>query len=682
MQHVTDNGQRDIFNVVALGMRDIAICICQDDFIRYCSLGMEKLTGYQKADLVGMNLWNMVHSDFRELARARGYSCQRGRQFASKHEFILIDKDGDEHWIDFSGGYIEFENKPAAVIILSDITEHKDALQALQESEEKYRNLVEQASDGIIILQDGLIKYANRYAAEMFGYWLDEFTGLPFSTIYDADITQMLADSYKRRAAGGYAPQIFEAIGKHKNGCPVIVEYNIVLTIYEKKAATLVQIRDVGDRKRTDSELRESQDKFRILAETAAAAIFIYKKDRFYYVNPTMERLTGYSNRELQEMKFFDLVHASFRDYIKACNEILWEGEAVSGYEFIIVDKSGQEHWVDYHAGIIEYEGGPAVIGTAYDITELKKTVEALRQGERRYRQLVESLQGGIWVIDKDAKTTYANPCMAEMLGYTVEEMIGKDLYSFMDAIGVEVCKRNLERREQGIKELHDFEFLRKDGRRLYANFETTHITNEEGNRIGTIAGVMDITDRRRTEEIIIRMAYHDALTGLPNRMLFKDRLTMAMSYAIRYKKVVAILMLDLDKFKAVNDTLGHAVGDQLLKSVAERLPRLLRTNDTVARIGGDEFVIVLPEISSPEDAGVIAEKMIRSFAVPFICDGNELRITTSIGIALYPADGNDVETLMKCADTAMYNAKTKGRNAYRYYHDTEEIPHPGKNRS
>jgi diguanylate cyclase (GGDEF)-like protein len=180
----------------------------------------------------------------------------------------------------------------------------------------------------------------------------------------------------------------------------------------------------------------------------------------------------------------------------------------------------------------------------------------------------------------------------------------------------------------------------------------------------------MDITARRRTEEIIIKMAYHDALTGLPNRMLFKDRLTMAMSYATRNKKEVAVMMLDLDKFKEVNDTLGHSMGDLLLKSVSERLLQLLRMNDTVARIGGDEFMIVLPEISSSQDAGIIAQKMIHSFETPFMFDDHELRITTSIGIALYPADGKDVETLIKHADMAMYSAKAMGRNAYRYYGD------------
>jgi len=671
LQHITDQRQRDIFRVLADGMRDIAICICQNDSIRYSSLGMEKLTGYSTRELVGMNLWNMVHPDFKELVRARGYACQRGKLFATKHEFVMLDKEGNEHWVDFSGGCIEYGNEPAAVIILSDITEHKEALQALHASEEKYRNLVEQANDGIVIVQDGLIKYANGHAAETFGYRLDEFMGQPFSSLSESDITLKLADCYQRRAAGEDVPQIFEAVGRHKNGRPLSLEYNVVLTIYQEKAATLVQIRDVGERRKVDRELNESQEKFRILAETAAAAIFIFKKDRFYYANPTMERVTGYNYQELQNRKFSDLVHERFRDHIRTCTEASLKGDSVSGCELILVDKNGREHWIDYHAGAIDYEGEPAVIGTAYDITELKKAAEDLREGEKRYRLLVESLQGGIWVIDKDARTTYVNPCMAEMLGYTVEEMIGKGLYSFMDDVGVEVCKRNMERRQQGIKELHDFEFLRKDGRRLYANFETTQITNEEGAHIGTIAGVMDITARRRTEEIIIKMAYHDALTGLPNRMLFKDRLTMAMSYANRHHKEVAVMMLDLDKFKEVNDTLGHSVGDRLLKSVAERLLLLLRMNDTVARIGGDEFMIVLPEISNPQDVSVIAQKLIRSFETPFVCDDHELKITTSIGIALYPTDGKDVDTLIKYADMAMYGAKATGRNAYRYYGDS-----------
>lgn len=409
-----------------------------------------------------------------------------------------------------------------------------------------------------------------------------------------------------------------------------------------------------------------------LLADGVAnAAICIYRNDLILYASPGMAKLTGYKSEELVGSVIWNLVNPEYRTAVRD-HYAAWQngGSAPPVNEFIIDSKNGVPCWISLNVGHTEYEDEPAVIGIAYDITTHKNTVQALLESESKYRQLVESVQGGIWVIDHDARTTYVNPCMAAMLGYSVEEMLGKHLYSFMDEAGIDICMRNLERREQGLKEQHDFEFLRKDGRRIYANFETSQIMDDCGNKIGTIAGVMDITDRRRTEEIIMQMAYHDALTGLPNRRLFKDRLKMAMAHANRYKEKVGVLMIDLDRFKRINDTLGHSVGDILLKQVSGRLRQLVRTNDTVARMGGDEFMVVLPEMSDGKSAGLIAQKIIDSMKEPFMCNDHKLMISTSIGIALYPSDGRDCELLIKNADVAMYEAKHSGSDsgAYQYY--------------
>ena len=163
-------------------------------------------------------------------------------------------------------------------------------------------------------------------------------------------------------------------------------------------------------------------------------------------------------------------------------------------------------------------------------------------------------------------------------------------------------------------------------------------------------------------------MAYHDALTGLPNRILFNDRLTMAMANAQRAEKNAAVMMLDLDKFKQVNDVLGHKIGDLLLKAVSERLKKTLRKSDTVARMGGDEFMIILPEIAHEYDAGMVAEKIIEVFQWPFRLETKELSVTTSVGVSIFPKDGTDTDTLIKHADIAMYCSKGLGRNKYTCY--------------
>jgi len=191
------------------------------------------------------------------------------------------------------------------------------------------------------------------------------------------------------------------------------------------------------------------------------------------------------------------------------------------------------------------------------------------------------------------------------------------------------------------------------------------HIRDSEGAVVRSVGMIQDITERTRAEETIKHMAYHDALTGLPNRRLFDDRLNLALAHAHRNQGKLAVLLFDLDNFKDVNDTLGHGVGDQLLQAVSERLSSLLRKGDTVARMGGDEFMLLLPEIAGGEGAAEVAQKILEAIRKPYVCDGHDLHVTTSIGIALYPEDGEDGETLTKNADIAMYRAKDGERDNY-----------------
>jgi diguanylate cyclase (GGDEF)-like protein len=189
-----------------------------------------------------------------------------------------------------------------------------------------------------------------------------------------------------------------------------------------------------------------------------------------------------------------------------------------------------------------------------------------------------------------------------------------------------------------------------------------------EGRTVAYQGIIRDITAEKLTEQTIRHMAYHDALTGLPNRTLFNDRLSMAILNAQRNHKKVAVMMLDLDKFKQINDVWGHKFGDLMLKTVGERLINTLRKSDTIARMGGDEFLVIIPEIDNIEDTDIIAGKILQSFTEAFMISGRDLSVTTSLGIATYPQDGKDAETLIKYADIAMYAAKATGRNQFMHY--------------
>ncbi|MDO8612508.1 MAG: PAS domain S-box protein [Dehalococcoidia bacterium] len=428
--------------------------------------------------------------------------------------------------------------------ITRDITEHKRAEEALRKSETNYRDLVENISEVIYAQdKDGRITYVSPVVEQIGGYSPQEVIGRPFTDFIHPDDLPSLVESFRRTVAGNPEPSEYRVLSKSGEVRWVRTSSRLV---YEgdRIAGLRAVLMDITDRKRMEEALRESETKFRTLAETVAAAAFIFQGTRMCYVNSAAEAQTGYSREELLTMDFWDVIHPDFRDLVKKRGLARQRGEQVPArYEVKLLTKSGEERWVDFMAGTIEFEGQPAVLGTAFDIT-----------------------------------------------------------------------------------------------------------------------------DRKAAEETIRHLAYHDGLTGLPNRTLFEDRLTVTLAQGRRKRRLAAVMFLDLDRFKVVNDTVGHAMGDRLLQSVAERLKALVRDGDTVARVGGDEFTLLLPEVGRVKDAVEVAERILETLRQPWQVNGHEFHITTSIGIAMCPGDGEDAESLLRNADTAMYRAKDRGRDNYKLY--------------
>jgi len=299
---------------------------------------------------------------------------------------------------------------------------------------------------------------------------------------------------------------------------------------------------------------------------------------------------------------------------------------------------------------------------------ERQRAEEALRESEERLRAIFESAQDAIFTKDLEGRYTRVNAACASLFGLTPNEM--RDKTDF-DLFPPEIARhtQEIDRAVMGKGEAISIE----DTKPIADVMHTFHVSkvplrDASGKIVGLCGIARDITERVWAEEQPVYMATHDALTGLPNRRLFNDRLNLEMAHARRNRQKLAVMLLDLDYFKDVNDTLGHNVGDQLLQAVGNRLIGLLRKGDTVARMGGDEFMLICPEIAWGEDTAQVAHKILEAIREPFEFDGHEIRTTTSIGIALYPDDGEDVDTLMKNADIAMYRAKDQGRdNVQRY---------------
>ncbi|MGA9349636.1 MAG: sensor domain-containing diguanylate cyclase [Anaerolineae bacterium] len=305
--------------------------------------------------------------------------------------------------------------------------------------------------------------------------------------------------------------------------------------------------------------------------------------------------------------------------------------------------------------------------------TERRRAEEALRESEARYRAIVEDQTELICRFLPDGTLTFANEAYCHYFGKKREELIGSSFMPLIlegDQAFVEEQFTSLSLENPVVT--YEHRVILPDGQIRWQQWTNRAIFDERGRFIEFQSVGRDITEWVRAEEQLVYIATHDPLTGLPNRRLFNDRLTLELAHAHRNQQKLAVMLLNLDHFKDVNDALGHSVGDKLLQAVAHRLKSLLRRSDTVARVGDDEFMLILPAIAREEDTANVAHKILAAVRRSLVFDGHELNITTSIGVALYPEDGEDADTLMKRADIAMYCAKDRGRDNYQRYTSNE----------
>jgi len=302
-------------------------------------------------------------------------------------------------------------------------------------------------------------------------------------------------------------------------------------------------------------------------------------------------------------------------------------------------------------------------------VNEKKRIFEAVRESEERYRRLVELSPDGI-VITSEFKFIFMNPSGIRILaGECAEEFLGRSVFEFIhrDHHGI-ISERFRKMAEDGEgSPWIEVKFVCLDGREIDVEVASTPFVLDGKRAVQSI--FRDITERKLAEAHLEFLANFDILTGLPNRRLFFDRVGQSLLNAKRQEHLVGLLYLDLDRFKEVNDSFGHAVGDLLLKEVSVRLADSLRLSDSAARMGGDEFTVILTKIVEPGDAAIVAQRIVDNIARPFLLEGHTVSVGVSIGIGIYPIDGEDPDTLLQKADTAMYRAKEAGRNLFRYFH-------------
>ncbi|MBZ0106863.1 MAG: PAS domain S-box protein [Sulfuricella denitrificans] len=549
----------------------------------------------------------------------------------------------------------------------------------LAESEASLRDIAATIGEGLYVMdRHGYITYTNPEAHHLLGWTGNELIHHEAHPLFhhkkaNHEPHPSEACNIRNVVNTGRSYRSEEEVFWRKDGSPLNVRISASPIMRDGViVGSVTAFSDITERKQADIALQTAKNYAENLINTANA-IFVELdvEGNVKLFNQAAEEITGYTLEEVKGRNWFDLMTPRDR-YPKVWEmfERLSAGGLLSHFENPILTKTGEERYIVWKNSEVLTDGQiTGLITFGIDITERRQVEEALFEQKEYLNAILESEPECVKVISTEGKLMQMNAAGLAMLEVdTLEEAQQHNLTDFILSEYQEAFLRLSRRVFRGEAGTLEFPIRGKRGTQRWLDTHATPLRDREGGIIALVGVTRDITERKKTEEQIQHLAYFDTLTNLPNRRLLLDRLNYAVTHAKRHKRPMALMFLDLDRFKKINDTLGHDVGDELLKEVAHRLLACVRSGDTVSRQGGDEFVIVLPEITQPKDAALVAEKILKALEQPISIGENRLHITTSIGIATLPTDDSeDTRELMKKADMAMYAAKEAGRNKYRF---------------
>lgn len=626
-----------------------------------------------------------------------------GRPFQA--DFRMQHRSGAKFW---AYAYLYAINagreKIDAIWILDDRTAQKAAEEATRQVLREQKAILDNASVGILFTEGGVMMSCNPRFAEMFGYTPGEMTGMRAIEVFPSpEAYQAFGREAGPLLGNGLPFEKAEFQFKKRNGslfwCRVRAK---AVDTDRSEEGTIWILEDVTEARQTLVEVQALM--------TNASISILYTKNRIITrYNRGFADMFGYDGDEALGLPGRAL-YPSDEAYARlgaAAGPLLSVGKPFQT-EAEMARKDGSIMWSQLIGYVVNPdEPGQGTIWIIEDRTDAKRAEESLRNALLENQAILDSAVLGIAVVENGFNLR-CNTKMEELFGYSPGEINGLSVQSlYPDKTTWEQARTETARDfRAGRISMSEFQLVRKDGSRFWARLsgrpfdlaqatgrsvwvvddvtarreaaEAVRRTRDELEvrvleRTAELAGANallqgEIVERRQAEARVHHMAYHDSLTGLPNRALLSDRLDRAMLAVQRSDRKLAVMFIDLDRFKTINDSLGHLTGDYLLKEVASRLCRAVRASDTVARLGGDEFVVLVPGIREPEECANIAEKIIEALASSFPFEERLLHITPSIGISMYPDDGGDVETLMRHADAAMYHAKANGRNNYQFF--------------
>ncbi len=655
---------REAFDMVGIGLVQVdgegRLVIANR---RFC-----EMLGYAREELLGRPFGDFLHPDDRGAETPLQAKDEKTAKPAANHERRYIRHDGSLLWAQCSsvamGGA---DDQPVyALCSIEDVSQYHTSQETLKTLNESLRAVVETSPLAIYAINPaGIVTLWNPAAERVFGIKAGEVIGLPspWATGAGGDIILRL----REKILAGNTIHDIQVAWKGPGRAPREISLSAapLRGSDDEIVGILVTCTDITDIRATSQALDVQLHFMRELLEVIPNPIFYRGADgRYIGFNRAWEEFFGVRRENWIGKTPADMYSGEHAARIEiADTEILLSGRTAA-VEELVADARG------VNRRFTSPNGTPAgIIGVLTDITAFKQAEEALRASEGRFQALTESAMDIVSVLDREGRILYQSPSVRHLLGFEPEDMIGLSKFDLAHPDDAERLRAAFhELVEKGTLD-KPVEYRARARSGEWRNLESIGKNCLDIPAVGgIIMNTRDVTDRRAIEDRIQHLAFHDALTGLPNRLLIQDRISQAISRAQRTAQKFAVMFIDIDNFKNINDTLGHDAGDDLLRGVAERLTESVRGHDTIARQGGDEFIVLLDELEGHRGATRVAQKILDALRAPFKVAGLDQHVSGSIGLALYPDDGRDAATLLKNADTAMFHGKSLGKNTYQFF--------------
>lgn len=563
------------------------------------------------------------------------------------------------------------------MIVAKDVTDLMETRAVLHTTSERLRSLYESSADAIDVIDlDGNVLSVNHAFEELYGWKESEILGKPMPTIPEERTNDV--NARRELIEMGQSIRGLEVTCLKKDG--TLFDVNIsVSPLFDQSGKVIAYSgisRDISDRKKWEAALEQSKERYKFLLNASPEAILVQTNGIIRYVNDSGCSMFGYKEpSELFGRDILDFIHPTSMevalDRIKRSNKgDILQKESI---EQMMLRKDGSSFPVEGTALGIDYEDEPSTLLLVRDISERRMFEEQLIRSEERYRLIADNMTDFVAILDKEGVIKYASPSSINVFGFSPDSLEGNKMIEFVHTdFESDVVKMSQDLfTTKGSKEM-ELRVKHKTRKWIWIETKGTYFIDEEHEESHLLIVAYSIEKRKALQDKLKKMAFHDELTDLPNRRLFHETLKQTVLDGKRHRRKHALLYMDIDKFKWVNDTLGHATGDELLKLFSQRVSACLRESDILSRHGGDEFTVLLSDIEDEKSAEICAERILKALQEDWIIEEHTFKTTSSIGIAIFPKDGVEADILMRHADQALYNAKQSGRNTYRLYTEKE----------